>query len=239
MLLIVSRGSLQVFGLSRTNPCREYYLDGDHCKRSVPTVVAVPYIYNSTASTYDVLTDFTTLYSATIAVHTIRALFQEEDKDDLGLKDEDDIGTENSPQKLPLGARIGIGVGVGVFVLLLVGAAAFFLLRRDRTRAAKKRSLELDAMRNRGRCDGAGGDFCAASNGHRRDGCGHDVEPPPAYEAATDTASMTDNDSQLSGDTTTRDEEIRVLRVQKEVIQRRIDELEYSETNQSREENRQ
>lgn len=215
----------------------EYQLDGNFCKRSVPTVIAVPYTYNSTAGEYDISDSTTTLYNATIAVHVIRALFKEEDKDDLGLKDEDDIGTENSPKKLPLSARIGIGVGVGVFVLLLVGAAAFFLIRRDRSRAAKKRSLELDAMRN-GRYGGEGGDVCGTTRGGGRGRCGH-AEPPPAYEAATDTASMTDNDSRLSGDTTTRDEEIRALRVQKAVIQRRIDELEHSETNQTEGENRQ
>ncbi|KAM5355733.1 hypothetical protein ACJ41O_002379 [Fusarium nematophilum] len=195
----------------------EYYLDGNWCKRSVPTVLAVPITYNHTARTYDILSDSTTtLYSATIAVYTIRALFKEEDKDALGLKDEDDIGTERSPNSLSLGARIGIGVGVGAFVLL------------------RKRSHELNAMRSRhhGR-GGLGDDFYIAGNGHPRR-----AEPPPAYEAATDSHSTTDNDSRLSGDTTTRDEEIRALQVQKAAIQRRIEELERSETNHTQEENR-
>ncbi|KAF4978089.1 hypothetical protein FZEAL_5479 [Fusarium zealandicum] len=220
----------------------EYHVDGSLCKRSVPTVVAVPFTYNHTARSYDVLSDSTTtLYSATIAVYTIRALFKDGDKDALGLKDEDDIGNVRPNKPLSLGARIGIGVGVGVFVLLVIAAIAFWLLRRDRARTEKKRSHELNAMRSRThRPGGIGDDFYTTANAHhRRERSRHHTEPPPAYEAGADSSSVTDNESHLSGDTTTRDEEIRALQVQKAEIQRRIQELERSETNQTQDENRQ
>ncbi|KAK7426152.1 hypothetical protein QQZ08_007318 [Neonectria magnoliae] len=213
----------------------EYYLDGDQCKRTVPTVLAVPITYNHTARTYDILSDSTTtLYSATIGVYTIRALFQEDDKAGLGLKDEDDIGTEEDPKGLSLGARIGIGVGVAVFVLLAIVGGALFLIRRDRARAKKRRAHELNAMSQGNHQEGDEDMYVVGEMHERRDRCGNHPEPPPAYEAATDTASMTDNESRLSGDTATRDGEIRALRVQKEAIQRRIEDLEQSEPGQSR-----
>ncbi|KAF5662970.1 hypothetical protein FCIRC_11328 [Fusarium circinatum] len=220
----------------------EYTLDGNLCKRSVSSVLAVPYTYNQTAQTYDAVSDTpTTLYGATIAVYTIRALFKDSDKDALGLKDEDDIpGTEHHGRSLSLGARIGIGVGVAVFVLLAIGALAFWLIRRERKKTEKRRAHELGVVGSmRHTSPGPGDNFYAAANAnHRRDRSRQTAEPPPAYEAATDSNSMTENDSQLSEDTATRDEEIRALQVQKEAIQRRIEELERSET-QSQEDNRQ
>lgn len=214
--------------------CREYYLDGEQCKRTVPTVLAVPITYNHTAHTYEIMSDSTTtLYSATIAVYTIRALFQEDDKASLGLKDEDDIGTEEDPKGLSLGARIGIGVGVAMFVLLVIAGGAIFIIRRDRARAKKKRSHELNAM-SRGDGNDAGNDLYVVGEMHEtRDRCGDLPEPYPTYEVATDAASMTDNGSRLSGDTATRDDEIRVLREQKNSIQRRIEQLEQSESSQN------
>ncbi|KAH6998191.1 hypothetical protein BKA56DRAFT_607753 [Ilyonectria sp. MPI-CAGE-AT-0026] len=212
----------------------EYYLDGEQCKRTVPTVLAVPITYNHTAHTYEIMSDSTTtLYSATIAVYTIRALFQEDDKASLGLKDEDDIGTEEDPKGLSLGARIGIGVGVAMFVLLAIAGGAIFIIRRDRARAKKKRSHELNAM-SRGDGNDTGNDLHVVGEMHEtRDRCGDLPEPYPTYEVATDTASMTDNGSRLSGDTATRDDEIRVLREQKNAIQRRIEQLEQSESSQN------
>ncbi|KAI8684435.1 hypothetical protein NCS57_00109600 [Fusarium keratoplasticum] len=215
-----------------------YSLDGNLCKRLVPTVVAVPISYNHTARSYDVLSDSTTtLYSATIAVYTIRALFKDGDKDALGLKDEDDIGPHRPAKTLSLAARIGIGVGVAVFVLFVIGAIAYFLVRRDRVRSEKKRAHELDVMRARHGTGGLGDDFYAAANGHHRRDRNRHGEPPPAYEAATDSTSVTDNDSRLSDDLTTRDEELRALQVQKAAIQRRIEELERSESNQDQNQN--
>lgn len=203
---------------------REYYLDGNHCKRSVPTVLAVPITYNHSAGTYEVMSSSTTtLYNATIAVYTIRALFQESDKKMLNLQDEDDIDDEESPHSLSLNARIGIGVGVAIFILLAIGATAYCLLRRDRARA--RRSHELSAIRHRER---HGPDDNSEHRTHCRSN--HDFIPPPAYEAATDSTSYTERGS---GDSTTRDEEIRTLRVQKAVIQRRLEELEHVDTNVS------
>ncbi|KAH7162923.1 hypothetical protein B0J13DRAFT_24236 [Dactylonectria estremocensis] len=210
----------------------EYFLDGDQCKRTIPTVLAVPITYNHTARTYDILSDSTTtLYSATIAVYTIRALFQEADKDNLGLKDEDDIGTEEDPKGLPLGARIGIGIGVAVFVLLAIAGGAMFIIRRDRVRARKKRSHELNTM-SRGGQNGDNDLHAVGEMHERRDRCGDHQEPFPLYDpTTTDTASIME--SRLSGDTATRDDEIKALRDQKEAIQRRIEHLEQSESSQN------
>ncbi|KAM0353574.1 hypothetical protein ACHAPU_001586 [Fusarium lateritium] len=179
--------------------------------------------------------------SATIAVHTIRALFKDSDKDALGLKDEDDIpGLEHHGETLSLGARIGIGVGVAVFVLLAIGALTFCLIRRERARTTKRRPHELNAVNSMRHNSAGPGDtfYAAADANHRRARSRPTTEPPPAYEAATDSNSMTENDSRLSEDTATRDEEIRALQVQKEAIQRRIEELKQTET-QSQEDNRQ
>lgn len=224
----------------------KYLLEGSLCTRTTSSVIAVPYIYNHTARSYDALSDSTTtLYSATIAVYAIRALFKDSDKDALGLKDEDDIGLEHDTQSLSLGARIGIGVGVAVFVLLAIGAVAFWLMRRERARTEKRRAHELNAVSSmRHNSGGPGDNFYAAGEArHRRDRSRQLADPPPpAYEAATDSNSMTENDSRLSEDTATRDETIRALQVQKEAIQRRIEELERSETQSqedTREDNRQ
>ncbi|KAJ4271754.1 hypothetical protein NW762_000460 [Fusarium torreyae] len=224
----------------------KYLLEGSLCTRTTSSVIAVPYTYNHTARSYDALSDSTTtLYSATVAVYAIRALFKDSDKDALGLKDEDDIGLEHDTQSLSLGARIGIGVGVAVFVLLAIGAVAFWLMRRERARTEKRRAHELNAVGSmRHNSEGPGDNFYAAGEArHRRDRSRQLADPPPpAYEAATDSNSMTENDSRLSEDTATRDETIRALQVQKEAIQRRIEELERSETQSqedTREDNRQ
>ncbi|CAM1506697.1 Fc.00g063380.m01.CDS01 [Cosmosporella sp. VM-42] len=210
----------------------EYYLDGNHCKRSIPTVLAVPITYNHSASTYDVLSSSTTtLYSATIAVYTIRALFQDQDKDMLGLKDEDDIDDdEDHGSSLSLGAKIGIGIGVPIFAILVIGAIAYFFLRKNRSQL-KRRAHELNVMRSRGRHDG--GDEYMGHRTPRRPS--HDVEPPPAYEAAAESNSVTDRESV---DSSARDQEIQALRVQKAVIQRRIEELEQVDSNRSQDRSR-
>ncbi|KAM0423934.1 hypothetical protein ACHAPD_002416 [Fusarium lateritium] len=184
----------------------------------------------SPAQTYDAHAgSATTLYSATIAVYTIRALFKDRDKDALGLKDEDDIpGVDQHNDTLSLGERIGIGVGVAIFVLLVVGGIAFWLIHRERARTEKRKPHELDAVGNmRHSSSGAGDDFYAAADQRNR-GRGNTEPPPPAY-AATDSNSMTENDSRLSEDTTTRDEEIRALQMQKDAIQRRLQQLEQAD----------
>ena len=224
---------------------REYLLEGSLCTRTTSSVIAVPYTYNHTARSYDALSDSTTtLYSATIAVYAIRALFKDSDKDALGLKDEDDIGPKHDSPSLSLGARIGIGVGVAVFVLLAIGAVAFWLMRRERNRTEKRRAHELSPVGSmRHNSEGPGDNFYAAGEArHQRGRSRQLAEPSSTYEAATDSNSMTENDSRLSEDTATRDEAIRALQVQKEAIQRRIEELERSETQSqedTREDNRQ
>ncbi|KAF7558879.1 hypothetical protein G7046_g5274 [Stylonectria norvegica] len=223
----------------------EYTLDGNHCKRSVPTVLAVPITYDHFANTYDVLTaSTTTLYSATIAVYTIRALFQEEDKASLGLKDEDDIDDENHTSPLSLGARIGIGIGVGFFLLLILGCLTFYCLRKDRARWQKRRSHEMNAVQRtrHGTSEGATRNALYLANGvQHRTGCiGQHAEPPPAYEAARDSNNVSELSFQEdeSGDGPIRVEEIRALRAQKATIQRRLEELEQVESNRSQERGR-
>ncbi|KJZ73486.1 hypothetical protein HIM_07042 [Hirsutella minnesotensis 3608] len=196
-----------------------YSLDGSHCRRSVPTALAVPITYNRTAGTYDVLSSSTTtLYSAIVAVHTIRALFMEQDKALLGLTDGEEISEDDLHQEttLPLGSRIGIALGVAVFAIMCIGFIAFGALRwrSSRQRQAKRRSLhELGIL--------YGGQF------HRRDRSdlhGHYCpEPPPAYEATRTMGRVNEDQPETA---VGRQDEMRVLIAQKAAIQSRIDALE-------------
>lgn len=212
---------------------REYSLVDTICKRSVPTVLAVPISYNETASTHEVLSDSTTtLYSATIAVYTIMAMFRETDKPMLGIGDEDDIDVENLPRGLSINARIGIGVGAAVAGLLLIAGGILLLLhcRQRRKRRNAGVGHEMGSVHRNCRGidrDGDDASFTSADDDSCRRSYGR--EPPPAYEATTETNSLADNES---GTTVSR-EEIRVLRAQKEAIQRRIDELESVDTDDS------
>lgn len=207
------------------------YADG-HCKRQVPTVLAVPIIYNHTAATYDVLTNSTTtLYSATIAVDTIRALFRERDKPLLGLTNDDDIDDQlEDNHGLSLSAKIGIGVGVTLFGLFAIGAATFvYLWRRERKKQCptSRTSHELSVVQR------AQGQMYSSSplDSHPR-ARARDGEPPPAYDFTTETNSVADNDG--GNVTIARDGEIQVLMAQKAAIQRRIEELERVSGEESR-----
>jgi hypothetical protein len=207
----------------------EYSLVDTICKRSVPTVLAVPISYNKTASTHEVLSDSTTtLYSATIAVYTIMAMFRESDKPMLGIGDEDDIDDEDRSSGLSINEKIGIGVGSAIGGLLVIAGAIFLFLHcRRRKRRANGTSHEMGAVHRN--CRGVDRDddasFTSAEDDEtRRRSYGH--EPPPAYEATTETNSLADTESGTSASR----EEIRVLRAQKELIQRRINELESVET---------
>jgi hypothetical protein len=208
---------------------REYSLVDTICKRSVPTVLAVPISYNKSASTHEVLSDSTTtLYSATIAVYTIRAMFRETDKPMLGIGDEDDIDDEGRSRGLSINARIGIGVGASIAGLLLIaGAILLFLHCRRRRKRKSAVGHEMGSVhrncRGIDRDDGASFTSAEDDESRRRS---YGREPPPAYEATTETNSLADDESGTSASR----EEIRVLRAQKEAIQRRIDELESVET---------
>ncbi|KAK5990533.1 hypothetical protein PT974_08802 [Cladobotryum mycophilum] len=205
----------------------EYTLDGGHCKRQVPTVLAVPITYNHTASTYEIMTNSTTtLYGATIAVNTIRALFRDDDQAVLGITDDSEIDDDPEPWHLSIPAKIGIGVGVTIFGLLTIAALLFlFFRRRQRKRDQMKgRSLhEMEAVH------GARGHFFGSGNPplspHSRSPA-HDAVLPHDYDAGADTNTLGDNES---GHTAHRDDEIRVLMAQKAAIQRRIEELERGE----------
>jgi hypothetical protein len=108
-------------------------VDKGYCKRSVATAVAVPISYNSTANTYEVLSSSTvTLYSATMAVYTIQALFRQSDIDALGLTDADDINDRNNSPGLSLGTRVGIGIGVAGIVALALALGVFCFCRERR-----------------------------------------------------------------------------------------------------------
>ncbi|KAK1250197.1 hypothetical protein MKX08_010200 [Trichoderma sp. CBMAI-0020] len=206
----------------------EYSWADGHCKRQVPTILAVPIIYNRTAATYEVLTNSTTtLYSATIAVNTIRALFREQDKPLLGLTDDDDIDDhKDDDQGLSLSAKIGIGVGVALGSLLAIGAAIFiFMWRRERRKKGStgRTSHELRAVQR------AQGRMYSRSHTQVR---ARDSEPPPAYASESETNNAADTDS---GSTAViRGGEIQVLIAQKAAIQRRIEELERVSGEESR-----
>ncbi|KAL7950647.1 hypothetical protein V8C42DRAFT_340264 [Trichoderma barbatum] len=214
----------------------EYSYVGGLCKRQVPTVLAVPITYNHTAATYEVLTNSTiTLYSATIAVQTIRALFREEDKPLLGLTNEDDIDDEpEDDHGLSMAAKIGIGVGVTLFGLFAIGAAILiYLLRRDRRkkRHTGRTSHELGVVQRT-----QGPMYSNSPLGSHPRARARDAEPPPAYDFTTETNSVADNDGENAG--VARDGEIQVLMAQKAAIQRRIEELERASGEESRDDPR-
>jgi hypothetical protein len=120
----------------------EYTLDKGYCKRSVATAVAVPITYNSTASTYEVLSSSpVTLYSVTMAVYTIQALFRQSDIDALGLTDTDDINDKSRSPSLSLGSRVGIGIGVAGVVALAL-ALGVFCFCRERRRYPRARVIK-------------------------------------------------------------------------------------------------
>lgn len=195
--------------------CREYTLNGGHCYREIPTVLAVPILYNTSGSTYDILADETSyLVSATLAVHTIQALFQEDDKDILGLTYEEEIRTEDrGGQGLTMSERIGIGVGAAIGGLLIIGIGVFLYLRRRAKDQKKFLPHEMEVV---------GGSVTLAP------GAGVAQHPPLSpYGGVPIAASLADDDS---GHDDAFDGEIEVLKAQKAAIQRRIEELESVET---------
>ncbi|KAH6606434.1 hypothetical protein Trco_005587 [Trichoderma cornu-damae] len=211
----------------------EYSFMGGHCRRQVPTVLAVPIIYNHTAATYEILTNSTTtLYGATIAVNTIRALFTEQDKPLLGLTDEDDIDDEpEDDHGLSLSAKIGIGVGVTLFGLFAIGVAVFLCSWRRERRSkgpTGRTSHELSVVQ---RTQGQMYATNSPLRSHRR-ARARDAEPPPAYDFTTQTNSVADHDGGIAA--VARGGEIQVLMAQKAAIQRRIEELERASGEENR-----
>lgn len=182
-------------------------------------------VYNTTDGSHTVLADETsTLTSATLAVHTIQALFRNSDKQMLGLTDEDSIRDDSDSSKshgLSLGARIGIGIGVTVGGVFLIALGLLLLLMRNRRASDEKEAAAAAAARNSDDPEG------------RMRGAPAVVEvPPPAYEFSVRN-SVTDDDDNFSGEEDLDDDEsivqvddIEALRAQKAAIQRRIEELE-------------
>lgn len=199
---------------------REYYLDGDHCYRDVPTVLAVPISYNTSFSTHDVYAEETSvLVSATLAVHAIQALFQEHDKEVLGLTYEEEIRDEvvNEP-RLSMSAKVGIGVGSAIAGLLVIGLGVWlFLRRRNKKRSGRQLPHEMQAVNGTVTLDAEGGTSIIQ-------------HPPPVYGGAATLRNSLDDDDD-SVDSAHFDGEIEVLKAQKAAIQRRIEELEKVDDN--------
>lgn len=196
---------------------REYTLNGNHCYREIPTVLAVPILYNTSGSTYDILAEETSvLVSATLAVHTIRALFREEDQEVLGLTLEEEIGTESRDKGLTMSERVGIGIGAAIGGLLVIGISAFLLFRRRAKKQRQYLSEEMEAVGSPAAMGSGAGVFVVQ-------------HPPqsPTGGGATLTGSLSDDDSRHDD---VFDGEIEVLKAQKAAIQRRIEELECVET---------
>ena len=171
----------------------------------------MPIVYNTTDGTYDVLTQETvTLTSATLAVWTINALFQEADKDLLGLTDEEEIRTiEESKGGLSLGARIGIGIGATIGGFLALGVV-LWLLYRKRKHSSRRQSQAAVTEDTR-----------MSAVGQRDQGFGLSA---PAYGLSDTTFLEEVGSGRDSGG------EIDALRAQKDAIQRRIEELEGSDS---------
>lgn len=170
-------------------------------------------MYNTTAGTYDVLSQETvTLTSATLAVWTINALFQEDDKELLGLTDEEEIRViDNSEEGLSLGARIGIGIGATIGGFLALGVALWLLCRKRKhiSRRKSQAGMAEDARLSYIRQGGQGAELSAPA---------HDFDGRASLEGA---GSGRDSDG-----------EIDALRAQKDAIQRRIEELERSDSSE-------
>lgn len=195
----------------------EYTLNGSYCHRALPTILAVPIVYNTTASTHTVMADMTsTLVSATLAVHTINALFQERDKPLLGLTDEEEIRDEE-PDKhgLSLGARIGISISVSIVGLALIGLG-IWLLRRRRKNSKRQKAHEMTTV-----TQVVGPESHPYNIGPRSIG----ASTSTVYGAGDRHVANDSDDSDNPG----RDGEIMALRAQKAAIQRRIEELESTE----------
>jgi hypothetical protein len=202
-----------------------YALQGADCRRSVATGLAVPISYNNTAGTYTVLTQSTTtLYSAVLAVSTIRVIFGEEDKKQLGIGPEELRG----PRALSMADRIGIAVGVCAFTLFCLGLVYLILSRRRRCREGltKDRLMrDLKTIHRRGpsTSDYANvGDQSMSTTNSSTQFAYEQREPPPAYDPGRTIGNHGRRD--VDGGRQ-RDGEIRVLSEQRAMIQQRIQEL--------------
>lgn len=159
-----------------------------------------------------------------LAVSTIRVLFGEEDKKQLGIGSNKKGGSTT----LSMGARIGIAVGVCAFILLCLGLVYFLLARRRRSREGltKARLMrDLKTMHRRG--DGPYyGDLSMSTASSSTQFAHPQREPPPAYDPGRTRRTSGNQDA---GGGRPRDGEIRALNEQKAVIQQRIEELQMLE----------
>lgn len=161
-------------------------------------------IYNDTASKYDApLNSTTVLESATVAVYTIQARFQENDKDLLGLADDDDIDDEDHTNRLSVSARIGIGVGAAIVGIIIITAVVFLFLYRDQIRERTKTRPQPnrshhdnveDGRRRRSQQDMASAEDFRSHHGVYH----HESEPLPPYTSTSTKPSLTRTDAPSS-----------------------------------------
>lgn len=180
---------------------REYTLDGSFCKRAVPTILAVPVTYNSTASRDEVVPSSTvTLHGATAAVYTIQAMFRQSNTQILGLTNPNSTnsGSPHHPT-LSVTARVGIGIGVALFVVLAIALGTYLKFRRER----RSDPMQFGPSR---RNEGGSGRGCvggdpgmpevAHANSGRQPYFAHKTDlPPPMYGMAA--ASNSSEESQV------------------------------------------
>jgi hypothetical protein len=185
-------------------------------------VLAVPIEYDKADGDYQIMTNSTTtLYSATIAVYTVHALFQESDKAILGLTDEVDIATKKHHQGLSLGAQIGIGIGVTAAVILILGGI-MFLYARHRLRHHMETYPRISNDREIGQLPPVHpSDIRSFNTGGNRS-----LPPKAVSESSATTADTNAPAMDTEATALDRSNEIKALRSQQADIQRRIEQLE-------------
>ncbi|QUC17834.1 uncharacterized protein UV8b_02075 [Ustilaginoidea virens] len=204
-----------------------YTLSGSACRRSVATALAVPITYNTTAGTYNVMTQSTTtLYSAVLAASTIQVLYGAEDRKQLGI---DIIHGQDHVHFMSTSTRIGVSVGVGTLVLLCLGLFYFALTRHRRRREGLTEDRLMRDLRSlQGQHPSWDKPCTSRLSMSTADASIHSLHeqhqpPPPAYDPNRAGRAPGHGNTDYARD---RDGEIRLLREQKAMIQRRLEELE-------------
>ncbi|GAO17819.1 hypothetical protein UVI_02049160 [Ustilaginoidea virens] len=197
------------------------------CRRSVATALAVPITYNTTAGTYNVMTQSTTtLYSAVLAASTIQVLYGAEDRKQLGI---DIIHGQDHVHFMSTSTRIGVSVGVGTLVLLCLGLFYFALTRHRRRREGLTEDRLMRDLRSlQGQHPSWDKPCTSRLSMSTADASIHSLHeqhqpPPPAYDPNRAGRAPGHGNTDYARD---RDGEIRLLREQKAMIQRRLEELE-------------
>lgn len=217
------------------------------------TVIATPVQYITSEQTPTSVRHMSTyLVDASIAHHPIVILFQEKDQGVLGIFDDDEhiVDPDNSspspkssPDNLPIGAKVGIGIGTAVALSLLLGLL-FWFLRRTSPKPAK---IYPSGLHGTSSFESRPGINCRSSSSSLGTAAGdletgemrfqprQDADPPPAYEPSPQRNSLSRPSTDGSGGADSpAGEELRALKEQQEAIQRRIEQLEGSATDDTR-----